>query len=152
MRLEPNHLATSFVSLMLAVAVGCGGDAGPARLPASGTITLDGKPLASGTITFIPGEAGPGAFGTIKDGSYRFGTADGPPPGRYSVEITDVRPTGKRVPDPDARTGMIEEVRNAIPPRYNARTELAVEVKKDADNTFRFDLSTRKLAARSARR
>jgi hypothetical protein len=134
------------------LAVGCGGDAGAPRLATSGTVTLDGKPLDSGTITFIPAEGGPGAFGTIRSGAYQFGAGDGPTAGHYAVEIIDVRPTGRTIPNPDAPGSTIAEVRNAIPPRYNARTELAADVRPDAENTFRFDLSTRKARLRTARR
>lgn len=152
MRPTPHRFSLLLASSLLTAVVGCGGDSGPARQPASGSITLDGKSLASGTITFIPDEGGPGAFGSVEEGAFRFEKAEGPPPGRYKVEIVDVRPTGKMIPDPDSRSGTIAEVRNTIPPRYNARTELAVEVKADAENTFTFDLSTRKLASRGARR
>ncbi|WP_435020147.1 hypothetical protein TA3x_001671 [Tundrisphaera sp. TA3] len=146
-----------FASFLLAPAlaflsVGCGGEAGAPRQAASGTVTLDGKPLESGTITFIPTEGGPGAFGTIQAGTYRFGTGDGPTAGRYAVEIVDVRPTGRTIPNPDAPGTTIAEVRNAIPPRYNARTELVADVKPDAENSFRFDLSTRKPNTRLTRR
>lgn len=149
MRPNPNHLVV--LAPLIAAIAGCGAESGPARQPASGTITLDGKTLGSGTITFVPSEGGPGAFGPIRDGAFRFGKEDGPPSGRYKVEIVDVRPTGKTIPDPDARSGTIAEVRNTIPARYNARTELEVEVKA-AENSFSFDLSTRKLVARGPRR
>ena len=124
--------------------IGCGAPAGPARQPVAGTVTLDGKPLDSGTITFLPSEGGPGAFGPIQAGAFQFSAADGPPAGRYRVEIVAVKPTGKQIPDPDGLAGTIAEVRNTIPPRYNARTELEAEVKADTSNAFPFQLSTRK--------
>lgn len=147
---------TTFLAALAAAlaltAAGCGAPAGPARQPVAGTVTLDGKPLDSGTITFLPDDGGPGAFGPIHAGTYQFSAADGPPPGRYRVEIVDPRPTGKQVPDPDAPSGTVAEVRNAIPPRYNARTELEAVVVDTADNSFPFDLSTRKAPFRQARR
>ena len=37
----------------------------------------------------------------------------------------------------------IDEVRNLIPSQYNTRTTLSAEVKPDAENTCKFDLSSR---------
>jgi hypothetical protein len=68
------------------------------------------------------------------------------------VEIVSVRPTGKRVPHPDLPSQTTDEVHNVIPPRYNARTELAVDVAPDRDNAFDFDLVTPRVSSRSPRR
>jgi len=134
------------------LALGCAGEPGPPRRPVSGEVKLDGTPLPSGKITFAPVEAGAGAHGEITDGVYRFSASDGPSPGRHHVEIVAVQTTGKRIPSPDLPGETVEEVRNIIPPQYNARTELQVEVKPDAENAFRFDLTSRKPAPRGTRR
>jgi hypothetical protein len=149
---RPRTNWTFAVASLLATVAGCSGESGPPRLPVSGEVKLDGQPLTSGKITFAPLEGGVGAFGEITDGVYRFGGSDGPSSGRHHVEIVAVTPTGKRVPSTDLPGETVEEVRNLIPPRYNARTELQVEVKPDADNAFRFDLSTRKPDPRKSRR
>jgi hypothetical protein len=136
------------VSLVVA---GCA-DQGPTRQPVSGTITLDGKPLPSGSVTFAPLDGTTAATAEVHDGAYRIGRSDGPAPGRYQVEISAVQPTGKRVKHPDLPSETIDEVRNVIPAIYNVRTQLAVEVKPDGENAFPFDLSTRKVASRNPRR
>lgn len=128
--------------LLLAVA-GCGGDGGPARTPVVGTITLDGKPLPSGTITFAPLEGRTAATTEVKDGAFRIGSSGGPAPGRYQVEIVSVAPTGKRVPHPDLPTETIEEVRNLVPPRYNAQSTLTADVRADGENAFTFALMSK---------
>jgi hypothetical protein len=110
-------------------------------------VTLDGQPLTSGAITLLPAKAGPAAGGPVEDGRFSNGTADGPGAGPYRVEIVSVRPTGKRVKDPDGSPNPVEEVHNVIPTRYNTRTELQVEVKPDGDNAFKFDLSSREITA-----
>lgn len=130
---------------------GCG-ESGPPRQPVSGTVTLDGKPLASGSITFAPVEGVTAATAEVRDGAYRIGRSEGPVPGRYQVEIVAVQPTGKRIRHPDLPSETTDEVRNLIPPQYNVETRLAAEVKSDGENVFRFDLSSRRVASRTSRR
>lgn len=60
---------------LLAVALlsGCG-DGRPRRVPVSGRVTIDGKPIPCGTIRFIPKDARP-AMGQIgQDGRYSMST------------------------------------------------------------------------------
>jgi hypothetical protein len=127
---------------MLLLAAGCGGEAGPPRRPVSGAITLDGKPLDAGTITFLPAEGGIPATAELLAGSFATDRTRGPTPGPYRVEIVSVRPTGKRIPHPDLPSETIEEVCNVIPQRYNVRSELQVEVKPEGENQFTFALSS----------
>ena len=133
-----------------AVPAGCG-EAGPLRRAVAGSITLDGKPLPAGTIVFAPLDGATAAVADVRDGSYRIGAGSGPAAGRYQVEVRAEAPTGKRVPHPDLPGETIEEVRELVPPRYNARTELTVEVKPDAANAFDFALTSRTTAPRRRR-
>jgi prepilin-type N-terminal cleavage/methylation domain-containing protein len=124
-------------------AAGCGGsDSG--RLPVSAEVTLDGRPLETGAITLVPLEKGPAVGGPVDRGAFALGAGEGPPPGRYAVEILSIRPTGKTVPSPDVPGETIEETRNVIPDRYNRRSRLNIEVKPETENAFRFDLTTRR--------
>ena len=146
--------ALAHLGLMLAVAggVACRGDSGPARLPISGSITIDGAPLPSGSITFAPLDGPVAATAEVRDGRFHADRSAGATPGRYQVEIVAVRPTGRRVPHPDLPRETTEEVRDIIPPRYNVATELTAEVKPGADNEFAFALTSRTAPARSRRR
>src|SRR3954452_6742255 len=85
--------------LLAAAAVGCS-DGWPKLVPVSGTVTLDGKPLAFKSVYFHPepGTPGTGAATTTKeDGSYtllaiRNGAMKalpGVPAGAYRVVITE---------------------------------------------------------------
>jgi hypothetical protein len=149
----PGRRPLASVAILLPwLVVGCDGEPGPPRRPVAGEVKLDGAPLPSGTITFAPIEGGAGAFGEINNGVYRFGAIDGPSPGRHHVEIVAIQTTGKRIPSPDLPGELVDELRNIIPSRYNARTELQVEVRPDVENAFRFDLSSRKPAPRAKRR
>jgi hypothetical protein len=69
----------------LALLAGCGGGGS-----VSGTVTLDGQPLTSGTVTFHPVGPGPTAIGTIKsDGRYELaiGGDRSIPSGDYLVTV-----------------------------------------------------------------
>jgi hypothetical protein len=56
----------------------------------SGVVTLDGKPVSQGRVTWTPVDAGSAAYATIdRDGSYevRTGLATGLKPGEYYVTV-----------------------------------------------------------------
>ncbi len=71
--------------LLLPLATGCG--ARPDLAPVSGTVTLDGQPLADAHVSFQPvqddvGEMAMGSYGTTAaDGSYRLRLVDPDAPG-----------------------------------------------------------------------
>ena len=133
-------LAIQLLGLFV-VTAGSGG-CGPAdefqHVGVSGKVTLDGKSMTNGTITFVPLITGPAAYGTITDGQYAIARREGPGPGSYRVEISDIQPTGRRVPDSEYPGKTIEETRNAVPRRYNLNSTLRVDVKGDRDQTFDF--------------
>jgi hypothetical protein len=82
------HRATALVfAIVLAAVVGCG-----KRNEASihGNVTLDGKPLTTGNVSFHPVAGGPVAYGTIQsDGTYKIftGSVSGLPAGEYRVTV-----------------------------------------------------------------
>jgi hypothetical protein len=132
---------------LLAATAGVGG-CGPAdefqHVGVSGKVTFGGKPMTGGTITFVPLASGPAAYGVIADGQYAIARREGPGPGSYRVEISDIQPTGRRVPDSEYPGKTIEETRNAVPRRYNLNSTLRVDVKGDRDQTFDFTLEASK--------
>ena len=74
----------------LAAAWGCGnGSREPPRLPVSGTVTLDWRPLKSGQIRFQRSPSGPvsQAETSIIDGRYSISRDEGLVPGTYRVTI-----------------------------------------------------------------
>jgi hypothetical protein len=128
---------------LLVVTVGCGGTN---RGAVSGEVTLDGEPVDGGTVTFTPaggGAADAAAWAKIEGGRYSISAAEGPGVGTSRVEIRWDRKTGKQIPavPPAPPDTMIDETAEAIPPRYNTRSELKAEV-KPGDNTFDFELKS----------
>ncbi len=127
------------------LASGCG-ESGPERLAASGEVTLDGQPLETGSIAFIPAEGtqAPSVGGTIENGRYELPAEKGALVGKYNVRITSMQKTGKQIEagSPEPPGTMVDEVKQVIPPRYNTETELTAEVTADGENTFDFKLES----------
>lgn len=117
------------MALALAMIAGCGGPSdGFERFPAEGTVTLDGRPLESGTINFIPEREGASSSVPIADGAFRLRGGDGLSPGPYRVEIFSVRATGRQVPSLDDPGALVDEITNIIPEQYNIRSSLKAEI------------------------
>jgi hypothetical protein len=124
---------------------GCGRGDNLPRQALSGTVTLDGQPLALGVIQFQPSSpAEPLPAGAeIKDGKFRIPREDGPTPGNYRVfinssgpkrELTKAESSGEKMP------GLAPEL---IPEQYNTKSNLTAKVEADKDNTFEFALKSK---------
>jgi hypothetical protein len=87
---------------LLAALVGVAGCGGVKRIPTSGTVTLDGKPMPAGVLQFIPdaskgnslrlGCSGPisnGRWNLVTSGMERADTGKGAPVGWFKVIFTD---------------------------------------------------------------
>lgn len=125
--------------LALMMTVGCGRTSD--RLAVSGTVTLDGAPLDSGSIRFDSSE-GQKVIATgslIKDGEYYVSQEKGLPPGRYRVQITSPDENAPPVMMPATASGPSYPVSpDRIPPEYNVKSNVMVEVTADGDNEFDF--------------
>src|SRR5215207_5443241 len=102
------------VVLLLA---GCA-PAGPQRAEVSGTVKLDGEPVAEGAINFFPteGTTGPEAGAEIKDGKFYIARSQGPVVGTHRVVLTKFGDTGKMMQDPTKPPGtMMKERGNVMP-------------------------------------
>jgi hypothetical protein len=138
----PGHLETA-TTFFLWLAVGCSPADGLNRQAMSGTVTVDGQPLASGAILFEPQteRSGTAVGATIRHGRFVISRDQGAVPGTYRVRVyassgKQALPTKgqtERTPRP-----MVER----LPARYNAQTELRAEVIVRRDNKYVFDLSS----------
>ena len=116
----------SFASLLCA---GCG----PATMQVSGKVTLDGQPVQAGIISFAPAEGTvPPVTANIADGAYYVVME----PGKKLVQISApvVAGTRKEYNSPDAPT--VEVTRETVPPRYNSRSELTLDVTGALEKDF----------------
>ena len=103
----------------------------PKRLPVSGTVTLDGQPLAEGVIYFKTIEKGSSEPCDIQGGEFK-GQAEA---GDRRVEICQFRTT---VQDANGMKTEIQE--NLIPARYNTESTLTAKVTPAGPNQFKFEL------------
>ncbi|MBN2021355.1 MAG: hypothetical protein JW809_01045 [Pirellulales bacterium] len=116
----PFRFAATAVAAALGLATGCGSSLDSS---VSGTVTLDGKPLAvgdgSGTVSFYPAQGGPAAQATIApDGTYvlKTGHASGIRSGDYVVTVVATGPSPKPLPGAPPRPGPL-----LTPIRYGTR-------------------------------
>jgi len=126
--LGPRLLTTLVAAAVLAA--GCG-PAGRGTL--SGSVTLDGTPLALGGIALepLPGGAGQATGGLVRDGRYELVGKASPRVGTYRVRITaSPTATGRTVPDPTRPPGSLapELIGGTVAPRFNTETTLSVEI------------------------
>ena len=129
---------------------GCSNSEGPLRVPVSGQVMLDGQPLSSGVIRFIPqeGTEGPGAAAQIINGKFQFSDDDGPIAASHRVEIEATEFQGFAIDDEAAfavyvqNTGRSPLASNPIPPIYNRASTLKAIVTDAEDQEFEFSLSS----------
>jgi hypothetical protein len=141
--MKPFGRITAFLCT-LALLPGCSSRPyeGKQRIPLKGKVTVDGRPMDAGTISFVPDnvEANRPSGGVILDGQYDVPEPMGANEGSYRVEIHWQKPTGKKSKAIDSDE-LIEQRREGLPDKYHKNTELKVEIKKDTTE-FNFDLST----------
>lgn len=123
----------SCLVLCLTAFVGCKKDDGLCSV--EGTVTLDGVPLAQGTINFGPkaGASGTATGAEIKDGKYSTRASEG----EMSVTIR----SQKEETFQDPERGEITNLTETIPSRYNQQSELKAMI-GPGKNTVNFDLTS----------
>jgi hypothetical protein len=144
--IRPSALLWVSVAVLAVAAAGCGGESYP-RAPVSGTVELDGEPLAGAQVGFEPlraGDAlnaGPGSYATTdQQGHYRLEALDrmtGAVVGKHRVWIRTFR--AKEGPNGT----IITVVPERLPARYNSQTELEFTVPAEGTDRANFDLTSR---------
>ena len=117
--------------VFLGCLTGCGSD-GPALHGVSGIVSLDAVALEQGSITFLPleGTSGPNAGSEIVKGVYSIPKEKGLVEGKYRVEVRAQKKTGKRIEvgSPTPPGTMMDEVVEAVAPRFNSQSTLEAEI------------------------
>jgi hypothetical protein len=135
--------------LLALILAGCGG--GWASLPreaVSGGVTVDGKPLAAGIVSFVPTDPnGPTQANiTVMGGKYALAKEQGLVPGKYDVKVSSGDESEEKKESAaisNDSPGMPPiRPKDVIPPMYNENTKLSAEVKANAPNDFQFALTT----------
>ena len=149
-RLSHRAVAGLLLALLLS-AVGCG-DSKFKFAPVEGRVTLDGQPVASARVTFMPqtsrtdGEAGPYSTGeTDADGRYSLSTTDetsrnGAVVGSHRVII----PPRRAHLDPSKLDTEIIDAPETIPTNYThyRRTPLTMDVPANGTSAADFSLES----------
>ena len=137
------------VLLVCLFLIGCGGKDYDV-VPVSGTVTLDGQPLAEATVMFLPVEGktvnpGPPSVAvTAADGTYRLKTSDDDPgavAGKHMVRIFT-----RRTEQADAGSdnpNVREIAPERVPERYNRNSELTFEVPAEGTDAADFQLTSK---------
>jgi hypothetical protein len=96
----------------------------------SGAVTLDGQPVEDGAILFVPVDGTTStAGGQIKGGRYSVRV----PPGSMKVSISAPKVVGKKKIYPTPNSPEMPITVEALPARYNERTELRLDVHAGAN-------------------
>ncbi|WP_373650774.1 carboxypeptidase-like regulatory domain-containing protein [Schlesneria sp. DSM 10557] len=150
----------ALILLSLTAVLGCGGGPKlpkwPDPVPASGTITFDGKPLVDATVSFTPLEQtqGKGAVGTTDEsGKYELKSLgpDGKPkpgaiPGKYRVSVSRMVKADGSVwkPDPKNPGGPMNfGAKEELPRQYAVESKLVADV-ASGKSPYDFKLEKRK--------
>jgi len=127
-------------ALLLLAAAGCGTD-GPEIAYVTGRVTLDGKPLRSASIVFIPENGRPAGARTDEDGNYVLNFDEsrrGALPGQSTVRINTQRDPEM---DENGKT-VLAGSPETIPMQYNAASKLTFTVEPKKKNIANFDLKS----------
>lgn len=127
----------ALIALSLTCLLGCGSGSQERTSTVSGTVKLNGEPLAAGTITFESPEdlkvGRASAAAEIKNGHYELKST----PGQKTVRISAPEEFGK----PD-ETGT-RNTRELLPAKYNANSTLKKNVTAEGPNQFDFELKSK---------
>ena len=118
------------------------------RVAALGAVQFDGRPLATGKITFLPIDRtkGPAAVATITDGFYEFDRVTGPVVGRHRVEIEALVDPGFPLDDEVAYAHAAAKMTagkpvlppETIPAVYNRQSQLQATIEHGGTTKFDF--------------
>jgi hypothetical protein len=128
---------------VLALLLGCGAEDNLPREAVSGAVSIEGKPLKTGLITFLPSEDVPTQGGAaVVEGKYSIARNQGLVPGKYRVVISSPEDKPEQMIDKTNNAPGLPPVpaKEVIPAQYNNDSLLTAEIKPGAKNVFEFNL------------
>ena len=161
--MSQRRIVWGVLAAALVATVGCsGGSSRPKLYPATGTVTLDGQPLAEATVSFVPASGPPSDGKTDASGKYTIMTSGQPgaPFGANKVTVSKFTGTAT-MPTPggsaDDMKKMYEKMydkskkkqdtaKDEVPAKYGRAdtSGLSADVGADAaKNVFNFDLTSK---------
>jgi hypothetical protein len=147
MRFYPRFRSTaSTLSLAFLVTslVGCGDSDKLPREAVSGSVSVEGKPLKTGLITFLPNESNTPTQGgaVVIEGKYTIPKNQGLVPGKYRIVITSPEDKGEIIFDKTNNAPGLPPIpaKEVIPRQYNSESLLSADVAAGGKNVFEFNL------------
>jgi hypothetical protein len=117
------------------------------REPVAGSVTLDGQPVAVGTIRFFPTQQDSSGFAveggaSIRNGRFSIARFEGLVPATYRVSIYSSGTASERSKtDIPGRAPKVSK--ELIPFKYNAKSELKADFPKGGLTDLKFDLHSK---------
>ena len=106
-----------------------------------GEVAIDGVPLPEGQIHFFAVGGGIGADGAIAAGKYDIPSREGMSAGKYRVELSAEKKSGKQVPDRDGGPGdMKEAVIESLPAKFNRNSKIQIDYDPKVSRPYDFKL------------
>jgi hypothetical protein len=143
-------IATLFLAISVSLTFGCGGGTPKdplGRQAVSGKVTLDGKPLDAGSISFQPlAESGraTASGAVITSGQYKIPAESGLAPGEYRVVILSPEPEPKRTADEMMNNPSATPSNERVAAKFNKDTELKATIKSSSPNVADFAVTGEK--------
>src|SRR4051794_37265346 len=135
MRIPPrfrSRASTLVIPFLVFHGLGCGASDNLPREAVSGAVSVEGKPLKSGMITFIPNESNTPTQGgaVVLEGKYTIPKNQGLVPGKYRVVITSPEDKPEVIVDKTNNAPGLPPIpaKEVIPKHYNSESLLTAEV------------------------
>ncbi|MDB5337936.1 MAG: hypothetical protein JWN70_3555 [Planctomycetaceae bacterium] len=131
------------VACVAAVSLFMGCQSQVMTVPITGVIKLNSQPIEKGLIEFYPMGTTTGSMtgGDIEKGAYSLPAVSGlRAGGKYRVQITASRKTGKQAADLMRGSGMIDLYEQFVPAKFNRESELELTLSDPNKRKFDFDL------------
>jgi hypothetical protein len=132
------------LGLCLLLSVGCNtGPPPPKRGKLEGKVTLNGQPVAKGSIQFMAIDpSGTNVRAKIEKGQYSVPEEQGPTKGKYQVRFFAPSATKTRFENPDFPGQWIEEETNALPARYHQASSITADYDPDKPQSYNYQLTS----------
>ena len=127
-----------------ALVVGCGADNPLGRKAIYGAVTLDGSPVATGSIDFQPMQQGVSSGAVIADGKYSIKAEQGLPKGKYRVAIYATTPGAGTLASGAMPGDDVPPAVELVPPEWNSKSEHTIDVTDQSSQEFSFNIVTKK--------
>lgn len=143
---SPVVLSLAILAVLCCLSAGCSRSSS-VTTAVSGTITVNGKPLTKGAITFQSAYGGQTSVGTITEGAYSIPADQGPYPGDQIVRILAFRDGGTaKAPSSDMpaapKPAASATQEQYLPARFNTSSELKANLGAFENKNVNFDLQT----------